>query len=262
MKNQEQAFLEAILEHPDDDTPRLIFADWLEEHGDADRAEFIRLQCALAGKDLPSDRRAEWDRRQQQLLEQHEKEWVRPIRRLIRGWKFHRGFIDEVIVSNDQFLDAAERIVRAAPIQNLKIQYDRHAVANPIAALAETEHLCRMRSLDLSGNRLESRHLSALVVSEYLMRLTDLNLSHNRIGDSGIRALANAPLLSRLERVNLSGNDVGPAGMRALGRSILRLSRSAEGLRLRRVNLQQNNLSAAGQRVIADSPILRRLVHA
>ena len=29
-----------------DDLPRLIFADWLDEHGDADRAEFIRLQCS------------------------------------------------------------------------------------------------------------------------------------------------------------------------------------------------------------------------
>lgn len=44
------AFLEAILQDPDDDTPRLIFADWLEEQGDsasAARAEFVRVQCVL-----------------------------------------------------------------------------------------------------------------------------------------------------------------------------------------------------------------------
>jgi uncharacterized protein (TIGR02996 family) len=45
--DDEKAFLRAVCEHPDDDRPRLIFADWLDEHGDP-RGEFIRLQCALA----------------------------------------------------------------------------------------------------------------------------------------------------------------------------------------------------------------------
>ena len=31
----EQGFLAAIRERPDDDTPRLIFADWLDDRGDA-----------------------------------------------------------------------------------------------------------------------------------------------------------------------------------------------------------------------------------
>ena len=42
----EEAFLEDIVAHPDDDAPRLVFADWLDDHGDADRAEFIRLQVS------------------------------------------------------------------------------------------------------------------------------------------------------------------------------------------------------------------------
>ena len=41
-------FLAEILEHPDDDTPRLIFADWLDDHGEPDRAELIRLQVESA----------------------------------------------------------------------------------------------------------------------------------------------------------------------------------------------------------------------
>jgi uncharacterized protein (TIGR02996 family) len=42
------ALIRCILESPNDDLPRLIFADWLEEHGEAARAEFIRVQCELA----------------------------------------------------------------------------------------------------------------------------------------------------------------------------------------------------------------------
>lgn len=37
------ALLAAVLESPDDDAPRLVYADWLEEAGEADRAAFIRL---------------------------------------------------------------------------------------------------------------------------------------------------------------------------------------------------------------------------
>ncbi len=51
--NQADAFLQAISEKPDDDTPRLVYADWLDEHGDPARAEFIRVQCQLAR--LPPD---------------------------------------------------------------------------------------------------------------------------------------------------------------------------------------------------------------
>ncbi len=41
------ALLAAILAHPDEDTPRLVYADWLDEHNDPDRAEFIRVQVQL-----------------------------------------------------------------------------------------------------------------------------------------------------------------------------------------------------------------------
>ena len=50
----------AVLANPEDDTPRLICADWLEEHGDEARGQFIRAQCELAR--LPA-----WDRRRQAL---------------------------------------------------------------------------------------------------------------------------------------------------------------------------------------------------
>ncbi|MCE9566769.1 MAG: TIGR02996 domain-containing protein [Planctomycetes bacterium] len=42
------AFQAAIVANPDDDTVRLVAADFLEENGDADRAAFIRIQVQLA----------------------------------------------------------------------------------------------------------------------------------------------------------------------------------------------------------------------
>src|SRR5438552_3681095 len=72
------ALYRAILAHPDEDTPRLVYADWLDEHDDLDRAEFIRVQCRLA-------RMNEWDDgytadclRAERLRHEHWAEWTRP----------------------------------------------------------------------------------------------------------------------------------------------------------------------------------------
>ncbi len=43
----EEAFLRAIRDNPGDDGPKLVYADWLEERGDATHAELIRLTCEL-----------------------------------------------------------------------------------------------------------------------------------------------------------------------------------------------------------------------
>jgi uncharacterized protein (TIGR02996 family) len=47
VSDAEAPLLRAVRAAPDDDAPRLIYADWLEEHGDV-RGEYLRLACALA----------------------------------------------------------------------------------------------------------------------------------------------------------------------------------------------------------------------
>jgi uncharacterized protein (TIGR02996 family) len=43
-----EAIYAAILREPDEDLHRLALADWLDEHDQPERAEFIRVQCELA----------------------------------------------------------------------------------------------------------------------------------------------------------------------------------------------------------------------
>ena len=63
-----QAFLSAIIDRPDDDLLRLVFADFLEERGDPDRAEFIRLQIEHAATEPDADGWAVRDLRIRELL--------------------------------------------------------------------------------------------------------------------------------------------------------------------------------------------------
>ena len=45
--DDERPFVRQILASPHELSPRLVYADWLEEHGECDRAEFLRLECDL-----------------------------------------------------------------------------------------------------------------------------------------------------------------------------------------------------------------------
>jgi uncharacterized protein (TIGR02996 family) len=52
MPPEQLAFLAAACAEPWDDTPRLVLADWFDENGQPDRAEFIRTSCELGALEL------------------------------------------------------------------------------------------------------------------------------------------------------------------------------------------------------------------
>src|SRR5262245_35296327 len=54
-----EALIRSVFQNPEDDTPRLVFADFLEENNEPDRASLIRLQCELAREKFRSPRAAE-----------------------------------------------------------------------------------------------------------------------------------------------------------------------------------------------------------
>src|SRR5438067_3030369 len=45
---EHDALVAAICAEPDDDTPRLVYADFLQENGEPERAAFVRAQVELA----------------------------------------------------------------------------------------------------------------------------------------------------------------------------------------------------------------------
>ncbi len=64
----EQAFLDSIGANPGDNTPRLVYADWLEERGDP-RAEYLRVLCEwLACRSTGDDKLIERERELRRAL--------------------------------------------------------------------------------------------------------------------------------------------------------------------------------------------------
>src|SRR5262249_13335930 len=121
------ALLQAILADPEDDTPRLAYADWLEEHGGDEsqhaRAEFIRLQVEFARREARGDA-SRWDltQRQKDLLAGHEQAWTAELRPLLgRSWEFRRGFVEKVRLTATQLLSRARALFRLTPVREVDL---------------------------------------------------------------------------------------------------------------------------------------------
>src|SRR5262245_13301502 len=119
------AFLAAIRDNPTADAPRLVYADWLEDHGQAERAEFIRVQCRLAGLPEWDARRPELSFRERALLDRHARAWMAELPQLenVTWGRFERGFVAVARVANwSALFTHADAIHAAAPIDAIELR--------------------------------------------------------------------------------------------------------------------------------------------
>lgn len=141
------ALLAAVLAAPEDDAPRLVYADALEETGEASnvaRAEFIRVQCEIAERAASGREAAEcsWGgtcgcrshvlrRRERQLLDAHGHRWVaewhaegNPGLSFYHGgvgnW-IRRGFFERVELPCTVFMQHAAALFASHPITRVTL---------------------------------------------------------------------------------------------------------------------------------------------
>lgn len=112
-------FYRAVLDRPDDDTPRLIMADLLDEHDFGEWAEFIRRQVAEAGKppsqgtlDLMVGRACVWW------------EWLSPdtdleVSAIVENYQVRRGFPERWTGPADQWMADYQWVLAEAPIREV-----------------------------------------------------------------------------------------------------------------------------------------------
>jgi uncharacterized protein (TIGR02996 family) len=187
---QPEAFVRAIADDLYDDTPRLIFADWFEEHDDPDRAEFIRVQCELEPmRDrYEIDRAAALHRREDELLAQHQKEWLGTMPKGWDDWRtgasaeFRRGFVDTVSMPVRTFLELGAEVRRLHPTIRRVVLFrvagygPRLAACPALHGLAELELACWYSNLDAVAIA-SSPHLRQLQVLEIWLGRRDTLLS-------------------------------------------------------------------------------------
>ncbi len=120
---EREALLRAVCENPDDDLPRLVFADWLEEYGDPDRAEFIRGEIELDRQPgYPDDFGSEHDGLNSKLIAYLKKwEWRRDL--AVGGdievvWS--RGFVDTLRCGTRDWLESGVTVLGTNPVRKVE----------------------------------------------------------------------------------------------------------------------------------------------
>jgi uncharacterized protein (TIGR02996 family) len=213
--SDEKGLLAAIWEHPHDDTPRLVYADWLQENGQPERAEFIRVQCELARLDEwdESPRKAELEKREQSLWTKHAKAWKTGLPKLLQAAPFHRGFVSprRRAVTGSQFLKLTLGELASAPLWDFNIGQVRKTIVRVVAS----EAMVRVGVLEIQAQQFLNQGAAVLSVANF-HNVADLRLTANWIGESGVAALVANPSVRQLRKLELYSSDLTDAAIATL----------------------------------------------
>ncbi|CAN5236152.1 hypothetical protein BH10ACI1_BH10ACI1_31300 [soil metagenome] len=213
MTEKENELLKAILDDPNNDVPRLRYADWCEQQSDEAtkaRGQFIKMQISLVN-DFDSMSYGDWfdaSYLEENLRNNYSSIWAGSLVTLVDEYTFDRGFIALVTLSAAGFLERAEQLFTLAPIRHLKLT----GVLPFADELFASPYLSNIVSIDIERCNLEDSHLKTLAESPELENLKWLSVAENNIGFEGADALAASALSKQLVYVNFFGNPVDPGG--------------------------------------------------
>ena len=215
MTTDGDALFRAICEQPWEDTPRLVYADWLEENGQPERAEFIRFQCEFPKWDSSHPRFQELMAKEKRF-EPYFRDWMKSLPRAkgIKWWErfWGRGFIDCITVASAKaFVENADAIFAASPIELLEVKM---ITGGTIGRVLCSEYLKRLRQLALLGS-LGFSAVRAISVCANLVNLESLCV-WGSCPDEGAVQLAASPYLGRLTSLSFSGHSLTDDGVNAL----------------------------------------------
>lgn len=276
----------AIADDPGSDAARLAFADACEREDPA-RAEFIRLQCALAGLPAGPRRDAGYERLNE-LFKAHARRWLGPLATIV-GASFSRGFPDGAGGTAADLLVHADALLTVAP--TLRLRLEDLTVNDPaLARLLDHPLMERVEQIDVSesDDDLDERGVRLLLTASRLRRLRAFSLfdadcnpqtvravaehlpttvtslsfvgfMSTTVNDDAIAVLAGSPRLAQLAHLTLYN-----CNLRGAGASHLATSPYLTGLKTLRLGLGQytlNQIGADGAAALAEATFAPGLAH-
>jgi uncharacterized protein (TIGR02996 family) len=242
------AFFRAIEANLDDDTPRLVYADWLDENAasesDHARAEFIRVQCERT-RGVPEERRKELKAREEQLHREHGLAWKEAWPARLYWSNYVRGFLEPIHISSS-FARVADRLAAVMPIADVHLAQIRRGMKT----LAACPQLSLVRNLSMAHNGLRNPDMTAFAASPHLSNLQTLDVSSNTIGIRGTSDLTTARMPS-LRTLLLADNPIKDRGLLAIAQTAWP---ALEHLDVSRCELQRSSVIG-----LAESPLVSRL---
>src|SRR4051812_46347642 len=203
-----RALMAAILANPDEDTPRLALADWLDEHGDKHdraRAEFIRLQIEAAALPAGDKRRAKLDAAATKLRDAHKVEWLKPLEPFAGkaiGYPatdidWTRGLLKYLLLHTGEFLQKA--VQKAMPDALAAVGVEHLGFYSPtkkVAALANSSAMRWTSSVSYPGP--DDAALEAFGASPEWEHLSRMAFDEAKVTDAGLKDFAHNARQTRL----------------------------------------------------------------
>jgi uncharacterized protein (TIGR02996 family) len=222
MSDDSRILLQVIKKHPLDDTPRLIYADWLEENGEERRAEFIRLSCAAAMTQEGTSERNELDASMNQLLAEYGERWHQPFVRLgaeAERIRYERGF--PILRFYPRTLHSClDEIVSSHP--NV-IGVDTHTGerdADIVREIVSSTHIAHFNLLNLTLFNMDNHNDAELARNPAISNLTHLSFNGCWISDDGATAIATSPYLANLVSLTAMLSDLSSRAAATLSAGI------------------------------------------
>ncbi len=237
---EHEALFEACRSAPDDDAPRLVWADAVG----GERGELVVIQCDLARGGLAPAEVAIRRRRERELLAAHAAAWAglgedRGIAGLRPGRvEFRRGFVEAIELDARAFVAHGEEILDRAPLlRSLTATGLTVTSGDPLArvrALLDAPAFWRLAGLHVVGVGVQGQAydydsgfdghgdeaLRLIVDSGALAQLGALGVSASQLTAAGVHHLVASGELPHLEKLWLREQDLGEDAILAvLGRA-------------------------------------------
>jgi uncharacterized protein (TIGR02996 family) len=253
----DDAFLQAIIAAPDDDSPRLAYADYLDEQGRPDRAEFIRIQIDLARLPKGDGRRTALAARERALLEEYAAEWAGPLPRVVLRWEFERGFVAGVEMPVKGFSQLPAIFAEAPLVRLLQLDGPFKYGKPSVQDIVTSPHLARLKSFALNKGyySVGPDAVAMLAGAPHVRNLTALELRENALGAGVLAVLAESPHLSGLTRLAVSWYGFRPNEFPDLGQ-VAAFAASPHLTRLEELALCRCGLGDAACEVLSTAPNL------
>lgn len=202
-----QELLAAIHAAPDDDGPRLVFADWCADRGDSARAELVRVELELAALPAWDARAIPLQVRHRRLLEAHLPRWLAELPRLpgVRWSGVHRGFVAHAVLDTfERLAEVAPRLAAHTPLHRITVPWPESAAQARAAPRIPT-----LRALRIEQAVRDRDQLAWLGDAPVLSTLVELQLVDGHAPDQGLAPLLASPHLRGLQALHLERGQVG-----------------------------------------------------
>lgn len=199
---------------PDDDLPRLVFADWLAEQGQTDRAAFVQAQVARAALPPDDPGRVSIELEEWALRHRSEASWRAELPQIdpnLRWGRYHRGFVRQVGLSDpQQWLDHASALMEATLIEGVVLPWARLGTVPVLPAHPQ------LRELTVYGTLIDDDNARWLADSPILSTVRRLNVVASDLGSGALRILLGSPHLQQLEALRLPYHQLDDDGVAAI----------------------------------------------